>query len=622
MRCFGLLLLFFLHATVSCDAQPASSPARPNIVFIMADDLGYGEVGFNGQEKIRTPNIDRIAREGIQFTQHYSGAPVCAPARCVLMTGLHTGHAYVRDNKGQPVIGQLPIPPESVTVAELLKGAGYRTGAVGKWGLGGPGTTGAPNKQGFDFWYGYLDQWRAHYYYPDYLYRNEVKEPIPGNDGKVGKTYSHDLISNEALRFVDDAKSDEPFFLYVAYAIPHVSLQVPEDSLAEYQGLWEDPPYAGGHYTGHETPRAAYAAMITRMDRDIGRLLDRLKEKGLDENTIVVFTSDNGPTWAGGVDAKFFNSAGPLRGLKGSLYEGGIRVPTAVRWPTKIEPGSKSDHVSGFPDWLPTLTELAGGTTPAAIDGDSLLPTLLGVGVQKKHSHLYWEHGRRLQAVRMGDWKGVRLQPGAPIQLFDLASDLSESTDVASLHPEVVKKIATIMANDRTESEHFPLLPAEVAKGTVVKAAAVLSTVDALPKAGWKIVRVSSESAFNGKTGDQAIDGVAATWWHTEWQGQKPDHPHELVIDLGQERTIEGVRYLARQDGGWNGTIRKYEICVGSDPEAFGAPVHRGEFEKTKKEQEARFESSAKGRYVLLRTRSAHDNQPFAAIGELGLIGK
>ncbi len=606
---FSVLLL-----AGTAHASPVGAQGHPNIVFILADDLGYGEVGFNGQKKIRTPHIDRIAREGMQLTQHYSGSPVCAPSRCVLMTGLHTGHAYVRDNKGEPVIGQLPIPDETVTVAELLKSAGYRTGTVGKWGLGGPGTSGVPNRQGFDFFYGYLDQWRAHYYYPDYLYRNEEKELLEGNDGKVGKTYSHDLISEEALRFIDRAKEGEPFYLHLAYTIPHVSLQVPADSLEEYEGKWEETSYPGAHYTGHETPRAAYAAMITRMDRDIGRLLDRLKEKGLDENTIVIFSSDNGPTFAGGVDAEFFESAGPLRGLKASLWEGGIRVPTAVRWPGKIEAGSKSAQVSAFEDWLPTLTELAGGVSPLAIDGITLLPTLLGEGVQREHPYLYWEHGSSTQAVRMGDWKGFRPKPSAPIQLYDLNKDISESKNIATDHPDVVKQIAEIMKSGRTESEHFPLEVPE-AKGRI-------STANALSKDAWKIVRVSSESAFNGKTGDQAIDGDPATWWHSEWQEEKPTHPHEIVIDLGERRTIAGARYLARQDGGWNGTIAKYELYVGDDLGDLGAAVRSGEFQRTKEEQEARFEKPITGRYVMLRTLSAHDDQPYASIGELGLIGE
>jgi arylsulfatase A len=440
---------------------------KPNIVYIIADDLGYAEVGCYGQKKIKTPNIDKLARQGMKFTQHYSGNPVCAPSRCVLMTGKHSGHSQVRGNKqvggqegwklGSTIGGQWPLKEGTVTVAKILKEAGYTTGAFGKWGLGRVGTTGDPNKQGFDHFYGYICQRQAHTYYPNHLWRDDKIEWIEENkDGKEG-AYSHDLIAEEALKFVR-ANKDGPFFLYVPFTIPHVALQVPEDSLAEYKGKWPDPPYTGDKgYFPHDNPRACYAGMVTRMDRDVGRITALLKELGLEENTIVMFTSDNGPTFNGGADSKFFESARPLRGLKGSVYEGGIRVPCIVRWPGMVKAGSTSEHICAFWDFLPTCCELIGVDAPGDIDGISMLPTFLRKKKrQKKHKYLYWELRGR-QGVRMGRWKAVRSKPGTRIELFDLDKDIGEKNDVAGARPEIVQKMAEIMRTGRIESEIFPL---------------------------------------------------------------------------------------------------------------------------------------------------------------------
>jgi len=438
-----------------------------NIVYIMADDLGYAELGCYGQKKIKTPNIDKLAAEGMKFTQHYSGNPVCAPSRCALMTGLHTGHAQIRSNKqvggkagwvlGSTIGGQWPIRADTVTVAKILKKAGYTTGAFGKWGLGRAGTTGDPNKQGFDHFYGYICQRQAHTYYPNHLWRDGEIEWIEENKDGKEEVYSHDLIAAEALKFIK-ANKDRPFFLYVPFTIPHVALQVPEDSLAEYRGKWPDPPYTGDKgYFPHPDPRACYAAMITRMDRDAGRIMSLLKELKLDNNTLVIFTSDNGPTFNGGTDSVFFESAKPLRGLKGSVYEGGIRVPYIARWPGRIKAGSTSNHISAFWDFLPTCCELIGVEPPQDIDGISMLPTLLGQDQrQKKHKYLYWEL-RGQQAIRMGKWKAVRTRPGRKIELYDLDSDIAESKDLADEQPEIVAEMAEIFKTDRTESEVFPL---------------------------------------------------------------------------------------------------------------------------------------------------------------------
>jgi arylsulfatase len=475
-------LIFRPHLPALTQPGSLNGPRPPNIVFILADDLGYAELGCYGQKKIRTPCLDQMAKEGIRFTQFYCGNAVCAPSRCVLMTGKHAGHASVRDNLSIKPEGQTPIPADSVTIAKLLKKQGYATAAIGKWGLGGPGTEGDPNLQGFDLFYGFNCQGHAHNHYPTYLWRNDQREGLD-NDGTLrGKQHSHDLFEAEALKFIREHK-DKPFFLYVPFTIPHVSLQVPEDSLREYLGKWDDPPYWGEHgYLPCRHPRATYAAMVTRMDRSVGRILDQIKKLGLDENTIVMFSSDNGPTHdhSGGSDSEFFESAGPLRGLKGSLNEGGIRVPYIVRWPGKVKAGRTSDLPAAFYDMMPTLCDLAGapltlpsppgaggegrvrGAVPKETDGLSIVPTLRDRGEQKKHEFLYWEfpsYGGQ-QAVRMGDWKGVRrqLQKGTvATQLYNLSDDIGEKNDVAAKHPDILARIEKIMKEQHVPSAIFPL---------------------------------------------------------------------------------------------------------------------------------------------------------------------
>lgn len=460
--------LLSLVAVVLTSLPSIAADRPPNIVFILADDLGCFECGCYGQKKIRTPNIDRLAAEGIRFTQAYSGSPVCAPSRCALMTGKHGGHAWVRSNMEVKPEGQTPLPADEITVAELLKKQGYATGAIGKWGLGPPGSEGDPLKQGFDFFFGYNCQRHAHNHYPTYLWRNDQRLTLEGNDGgDTGKQFSHDLMEVETLKFLRENQK-RPFFLYLPYIIPHVAVQVPEDSLAEYRGkLGDDPPYDGKKgYRPHPAPHAGYAAMITRMDRTIGRVLDLLKELKLEDNTLVLFSSDNGPTHnVGGADSTFFESAGPLRGLKGDVYEGGIRTPLVARWPGKIKAGTVSDHVCYFPDVLPTLLEVAGaaGQTPKGIDGVSFAPTLFGqADRQKKHDHLMWEfHGYGgQQAVRLGDWKGVRRtmhKGNTKVELYNLKDDVGEKTDVAAKHPDVVQRIEKIMNSDRVPSKLFPI---------------------------------------------------------------------------------------------------------------------------------------------------------------------
>ncbi len=496
---FSLLPAFFVMMLLGCSRSGDSETAEsrpPNIIYILADDLGYGELGCYGQELIETPNIDRLAREGMQFTQHYTGAPVCAPARCILLTGQHSGHAHIRGNdewaargevwdyramfRDSILEGQRPIPDSIVTVAELLQGAGYRTAAVGKWGLGAPATEGLPNLQGFDFFFGYNCQRQAHTLYPLHLWRNDrrvflrndtvppnTKLP-PGADPEDPDSYSMfeltdyapELMLDEALQWMD-ADGDRPFFLYFASPLPHLPLQAPRRWVDHYrEKLGPEPPYTGDKgYFPTPYPRATYAAMISYLDEQVGALLDKVREMGLADNTLVIFSSDNGPTYTGGADTEFFDSARPFRTDygwgKGYVREGGIRVPMVARWPGVVPPASTSDHPSIFYDVLPTLCEVAGIDPPASTDGISFLPALQGrPAEQPKHEFLYWEfpeyNGQ--QAVRMGPWKAVRMDlkkdESAPIQLYNLQNDPREEQDVAAEHPDIVEKARTIMVRE------------------------------------------------------------------------------------------------------------------------------------------------------------------------------
>ena len=438
------------------------SPYQPNIIFVLADDLGYGDLGCYGQRRIQTPHIDRLAAEGMRFTDHYAGSTVCAPSRCSLMTGLHTGHTYVRGNREIKPMGQLPLPADTATLPRALKQAGYTTALIGKWGLGGPGSSGTPNNQGFDYFFGYLCQRHAHNYYPEFLFRNSERVPlrnkVAGNraDGAGVATekvdYSYDLMAAEALKFVEENQAG-PFFLYLAITIPHANNEAGKKGMEvpEY-GIYADKDWP--------EPQKGHAAMIGRLDRDMGRLVQKLKDLGVDDNTVIFFTSDNGPHREGGANPEFSDSNGPLRGIKRDLYEGGIRVPLIARWPGRIAAGVESDHVSAFWDFLPTFATLAGAQPPTETDGLCMVPTLLNIPKrQKQHEFLYWEfHERRSQqAVRMGRWKAVRSGAAGKLELYDLETDLGETTDVADQHPDVVARIEAYLATARTESEFWPL---------------------------------------------------------------------------------------------------------------------------------------------------------------------
>jgi uncharacterized sulfatase len=445
-------------ALFACSLTLAAAP-KPNIIFILADDLGYGDLGCYGQKMIKTPHLDRMAAEGMRFTQFYAGSTVCAPSRCVLMTGLHTGHCHIRGN------ALVPLRPTDITVTKKLQGTGYATALIGKWGLGEAGSTGVPTRQGFDSFFGYLNQHHAHNYFPAFLWRNEdrvlLKNEVPGQ-GEFGQgwttkkiEYSHDLFAAEALQWLERNQS-KPFFLYLALTIPHAN-----NEGMRAQGLGQEVPDLGS-YKDADWPEAskAYAAMITRMDADIGRLLVLLKKLGLDDRTLVLFSSDNGPQKEGGNSPLFFQSAGPFRGIKRDLYEGGIRVPFLARWPGRIQPGTVSAHVGYFGDFLATAVELAGGETPRHLDSISFVPTLFNQPArQKQHSYLYWEfhEGGFSQAVRQGDWKAVRRGVKKAVELYDLKADPGEQHDLAGQHPDIVAAIEALMKSARTESREFPI---------------------------------------------------------------------------------------------------------------------------------------------------------------------
>ncbi|MEC5129098.1 arylsulfatase [Verrucomicrobiales bacterium BCK34] len=476
-------------------AANAGEAKRPNIVFMLADDLGYGELGCYGQEKIRTPNVDRLAAEGMKFLQHYTGAPVCAPARCVLMTGKNLSHAEIRGNKdagnGRMFPGQWPISEGALTIAEVLKKAGYSTGAFGKWGLGPSNSSGSPIKQGFDRFYGYNCQRNAHSYYPFFLDSNEEEVRInPGlvyghqrkPEGEVSaddyrlENYAPDMILDEALKFIDEAAAKEaPFFAYLPFVEPHVAMQSPQEWIDQYPEEWDQEKgvYRGqNNYLPHPRPRAAYAAMISDLDEHVGTVVERLEKLGVLDNTLIVFTSDNGTTHTsgdpafhvGGVDAVFFNSVAGLRGWKGSVYEGGIRVPCLVRWPGKVEAGSENNEPTYFPDWFPTLAGIAGADAAGSeeLDGIDLRPLLEGGKADDRDELMIWDFANYggLIAIREGNWKAVRrdVMKKKPFdwELYDLENDIAEEVELAAKHPEIVKRLEKAFIETRIAEPDFP----------------------------------------------------------------------------------------------------------------------------------------------------------------------
>ena len=469
------LYYFFIILSAGCKnivTEDYADHKKPNVIFIMADDLGYGDLSCYGQDKFTTPNIDKLASAGITFTQHYSGATVCAPSRSAFLTGMHTGHTPIRGNKEIMPEGQYPLPDSVVTMAEIFKAAGYTTGAFGKWGLGFPGSEGDPNNQGFDEFYGYNCQRFAHHYYPYFLRYNDQIDSLQANFEKSKEAFAPNLIHDKALQFIEDNK-DDPFFLFYPTPIPHAELIAPDSIMAKYRsqylpeksyiGLDSGAEYRTGPYESQPEVHAAFVAMIDILDRQVGEIIDKVEELGITENTIIVFTSDNGPHIEGGADPEYFNSNGPLTGFKRDLYEGGIRVPLIVSWPGKIASESSSDHVSAFWDFLPTFTEIIeiDSLNNQNWDGISMAPTLLAKEGQREHDYLYWEFhelGGR-QAIRKGNWKAVRYdvmtdRTSTP-ELYLLSEDIAEQHNVADQYPDIANELSTLMERSRVTSDIF-----------------------------------------------------------------------------------------------------------------------------------------------------------------------
>ena len=439
---------------------PHAQAPKPNILLIQADDLGYGDLGAYGQAMFQTPNVDRLAKSGLRFISYYAGSTVCAPSRAALMTGLHTGHGWIRGN-----LAGNSLRDQDRTIASVLKDAGYRTALIGKWGLGESESPGRPDRKGFEYSFGYLSQTHAHRQFTDHLYRNGQRVEVSAND------YSNDLFTRETVSFIEQ-NDNRPFFIYLNYTVPHAELRVPDDSMAPFKGHFPEKPFVNAAadakltgpdepslgYRSQPTPHAAFAAMVTRMDRDVGRIVDLLRQRGLDQRTLVLFTSDNGPHQEGGGDPEFFKSSGGLKGIKRDMYEGGIRVPMIASWPGTIAAASTTMYAAAHWALFPTFAELAGVPVPSGLDGTSILPVLRGQP-QRPHEFMYWEFHERgfQQAVRMGNWKAVRLAKDKPLELYNLADDPTEFTDVAAKHPDIVAKIESYLKTARTESPNWPI---------------------------------------------------------------------------------------------------------------------------------------------------------------------
>ena len=465
----GIMLLSCQNQKKKAETSDANKNAKPNIVYILADDLGYGDLSCYGQTKFQTPNIDQLAATGMRFTQHYSGSTVCAPSRSVLMTGLHSGHTFIRGNKEIQPEGQHPLEAKAITMAEKLKEAGYATGAFGKWGLGYPGSEGDPNNQGFDEFYGYNCQRMGHNYYPYHMWHNQQKIMLEGNAGRKTEVYGPEIIQEQALKFLEDNKN-KPFFMYYPSIIPHAELFAPEEYMKKYRGKFlpekvhtgidDGPDYKIGGYGSQPESHAAFAAMVDYLDMQVGEIVAKLKELGIYENTLIIFTSDNGPHQEAGADPDYFDSNGIFRGYKRDLYEGGIRVPMIAVWDGKIAAGTESNHMSAFWDVFPTVAEMTGISTPENLDGISFLPTLLAQE-QAQHDFLYWEFHEKggRKALRKGDWKLVNYDVFNPakttVELYNIANDPGEQSNVAQANPEVVQELTALMESARTESEIF-----------------------------------------------------------------------------------------------------------------------------------------------------------------------
>jgi arylsulfatase A-like enzyme len=622
---FRLVSAVLFITVASAFELTAASAEKTNIVYIMADELGYYELSCMGNPNIKTPRIDAMAAEGIRFTQALAGSAVCAPTRCCLMTGKHSGHTSVRVNGGGT-----PLRAEEVTVASILHDVGYATGGFGKWGCGGRGSTGVPEKHGFDTFFGYYDQVHAHTYYPPYLVRNSAEVPLKNNHGASdGETYSQYEIHNAAKKFIRDNR-DQPFFCYMPITPPHGIFDIPDADPA-----WQI-------YKDKDWPEQAkrYAAMVTMVDREVGEVLDLLRELELEENTIVFFCGDNGGNdyFSSKERPRGFHGANKhpttgveFRGRKGQLYEGGLRIPMMARWPGKIAPGQVSDLLWYFPDFMPTVAELCGAKTPADSDGISIVPELLGESAagrkQEQHQYLYWEIGGQT-AVRMGHWKAIQPR-GKAWELYDLESDVSETNDLSAEKKEVLATMISFAKQAHTPAVEGTFFDRDIherdrqakfgGKRKRSSQANVLPKEGLLPNDDFRLLRFSSQTASHKAV--DVIDGNPKTHWHTSFTPKPLAHPHELVIDLGKRYEVRGFRYLARQDNGWNGAIKDCEISVSTSSDKFDGPAIKATFRKTKQPQEVVCEP-VRGRFVRIRALSEVNGGPWASISELGIVGQ
>ncbi len=597
---------------------------RPNIVYILVDDMGYGDLSVTGQVHFETPNIDAMAADGLLFTDAYAGSTVCAPSRASLFAGQHTGNVWQRGNAGDI---QFREDPHDITVASLLKNEGYETALIGKSGLSCNSEDGGlPNRKGFDHFVGMTSHRRAHRHYPEWIWKNGERMDLAGNHGKTGRLYVSEVFTQEALDWIDGRSGDRPFFLHLALTPPHADLVAPDEFTSAYADRFDEMPHDAGGYYKQRQPKAAYAAMMSFIDDALGRVIDKLEQQGLAENTVVFFTSDNGPSSEGGKRSDELDSNGPFRGQKRDLYEGGIRLPLIVLWPGTIEPGRTSDLPTAMWDFLPTAVELARGTVPDWTDGISIVPTLLGnVGEQRKHEYLYWEFYERggSQAVRMGQWKGVRLNAirntNTPIELYRLDRDPGETRDVSAEHPDIVDQMRRIMRDAHTPSPVFSMAKGVDRSALPLPRERLLPAAQTVPREMWRVADVSSENARPGRPGPLAFDGRPRSWWHTEFQPAKPAHPHHLTIDLGEPTTIAGFRYLPRQDGSDNGSIGRYSVYLSETLER-GGPITEGAFDASKRQKEVRFERPMTGRYFTIVAHSCVAGTPFTSIAELDLL--
>ena len=630
----------FLALLAACLGFTIAAPARlPNIVYIMSDELAYYELEHMGNPYLKTPRIDGMAKDGIRFTHAFAAAPVCAPLRCNLMTGKHAGHASVRANDGGT-----PLRADEATIASLLKEKGYATGGFGKWGAGGRDSTGVPEKHGFDIFFGYYDQVHAHSFYPPYLIRNSEEVKLPGNEGgRTGQTYSHYAIMEEGLKFIRTNK-ENPFFCYFPITPPHGMYDIPRDDPAWKQYKNED------WIRDEKIPQDVknYATMVTMVDNNVGQVLDLLEELKLTDNTIVFFTGDNGgqDRFRSGDHPRGFFSPNKdpgtgveFRGGKGSLYEGGLRIPFLAQWPGRIRAGQVNNLKFAQYDILATLAELTGTRAPGDTDGISILPTLLGEEAaghkQATHPHFYWEFGN-MQAVRLNNWKGVHIRNKQSWELYDLKADVSETTNLAARHPEVIARMKVIISEN-----HEPARPGtyttrerherdrQAKWGTSkpqasprIKGRNRIKDRNLVPFEKMKLVRFSSENPSNNRKAIFAIDGRPDTIWHSNWSDGLSKHPHELVIDLGATYHVSGFRYLARQDGGWNGAFAKTEFYVGNSPTDFGSPAAQVTFTKDRKAQSAKCGKPVRGRYLKVRVLSEVNGGAWGSAADIGVIGK